>query len=62
VFQTTAFLTPMLALIRHWTALAWCAAIMLSAFASMYAIWLRRIKESDVLAADARALLDSESG
>jgi hypothetical protein len=44
---------------RHWTALAWCAGIMLAAFASLYAIWLRRIDESDGLAADARALLDS---
>jgi Na+/proline symporter len=61
VFQTTAFLTPMMALIRNWQSLAWCAVIMLAAFAGLFAIWLRRIEESDAIASEARSLLGDAS-
>lgn len=57
LYQTMAFLTPMLALIRNWDAAIMCTVIGAVAFAGMYAIWLRRIDESDAIVAEAKRLL-----
>jgi hypothetical protein len=59
VFQMTAFLTAMLAVMRHWEALAASAAIMALAFAALSIVWLRRINESDAIAAEALRVLPS---
>jgi len=57
VFQTTAFLTPMLAVTRNWQDFAVCGGIMASSFLGLYAVWLRRIDESDEIVAEAQRLL-----
>jgi hypothetical protein len=61
LFQTTAFLAPMLALTRNWPDLAACTAIMTACLAGLYFVWLRRIDESDAIAGEAKRLL-SRSG
>lgn len=58
LYQTAIFLAPMLAVIRNWNDMLACIAIALLAFLGMYAIWLRRIDESDEIVAAVRQSAD----
>jgi hypothetical protein len=57
LFQIAAFMTPMLAIIRNWEALAVSVAVTAIAFAGLYVVWLRRIEESDAIVAEAQRVL-----
>jgi Na+/proline symporter len=57
LFQIAAFMTPMLAIIRNWEALAMSAGVTAFAFAGLYVVWLRRIDESDAIVAEALRVL-----
>jgi hypothetical protein len=57
LFQTAAFMTPMLAIIRNWEALTVSAGVTAIAFAGLYLVWLRRIDESDAIVAEALLVL-----
>jgi len=59
VFQTTAFLTPMLALTRNWPDFAACTAIMAASFAGLYFVWLRHVDESDAIVAESERLFST---
>jgi len=48
-FQVMIFLTPMLMVIRNWTAAAVCAGIGVAALIGLYFTWLRHIHEPDRL-------------
>lgn len=56
LYQTMIFLTPMLLIIRSWQSAAICFSITVLAYAMLHFLWLRRIDESDVIAAEARNL------
>ena len=45
VFQVMLFLTPMLAIVRNWTAFSCCLGIGAAAFVGLYLVWLRHISE-----------------
>jgi hypothetical protein len=62
LFQTTAFLTPMLAVIRYWEGFFASAGIMILAFAGIYLFWLRHLSESDAVATAARQLPSASAG
>ena len=61
LFQTAAFMTPMLAVIRNWEAFVASAGVTAIALAGLYVVWLKRIDESDAIVAEAlRVLPDAE--
>jgi len=61
LFQTGAFMTPMLAIIRNWQALALGAGLTAIAFAGLYVVWLRHIDESDAIVAEALRVFPDSS-